>query len=300
MTQADAAGTSSAQFLKLGAGARAAAMGNAFSSIADDATAAYWNPAGLAQIEDAQIALMHNSWLMDTQYQYLGAARPFGSHAIGLSLYRMDFGTIDGYTDQDVKTASFDAGSMAGSLTWSHELQNGFFIGASGKFIQEKIENESASAFAGDIGALLQHQNLNFSASLHHIGPKMKFVKEKEDLPQTVRLGVSGQFLDESLRLAADYALPNDDDGTIHTGAEYFLADQIAIRAGYQVTPGNKLDVGGLTGLTAGAGLRFGQFSFDYAFTPFGDLGTTHKISILIRFHQPGTQKSKLTMRHFR
>src|SRR5438309_778446 len=110
---AQAAGTSSAQFLKMGAGARAAAMGDAFSGIADDVTATYWNPAGLAQIRSAQVALMQNAGLVDTQYQYLGAAMPVGKSALGLSIYRLDNGSIDRYTASDVKDGSFSAGALA-------------------------------------------------------------------------------------------------------------------------------------------------------------------------------------------
>src|SRR5687767_4320158 len=98
-----AAGTSSAQFLKMGAGARAAAMGNAFTAVADDVTATYWNPAGLGQIKNAQMSLMQNAGLIDTQYQYLAAAAPYKSRALGVSLYRLDHGSIDRYTAGDVR-----------------------------------------------------------------------------------------------------------------------------------------------------------------------------------------------------
>src|SRR5688572_13884503 len=73
---AQAAGTSGAQFLKLGAGARAAAMGDAFCAVSNDVTAAYWNPAGLSQIETPELAVMQNSGLVETQYQYMGLALP--------------------------------------------------------------------------------------------------------------------------------------------------------------------------------------------------------------------------------
>src|SRR5438067_1224172 len=86
---AKSSGTSSAQFLKLGAGARAAGMGDAFVAVADDVTAAYWNPAGLAQIRQTEVEAMQNTSLVDTQYQYLGAAVPLRDSAIGFSMFRM-------------------------------------------------------------------------------------------------------------------------------------------------------------------------------------------------------------------
>jgi len=99
----------------MGAGARAAAMGDAFSAIADDVTATYWNPAGLGQIETPQMSLMQNSALIDTQYQYLAAAMPFRGKGLGISLYRLDHGSIDRYTANDVRDGSYQAGSMAAS-----------------------------------------------------------------------------------------------------------------------------------------------------------------------------------------
>src|SRR5690349_17928904 len=82
----EASETANAQFLKLGAGARAAGMADAFTSVADDVTAAYWNPAGLAQLTTPEISVMQNNQLVESQYQYVGGAMPFKNHTLAVSI----------------------------------------------------------------------------------------------------------------------------------------------------------------------------------------------------------------------
>ena len=278
--------TSSAQFLKLGAGARAAAMADAFSSVSDDVTAAYWNPAGLAQMKETQISMMQNSSLLDTQYQYFGGAMPLKNQTVAFSIYRMDYGTIDRYTAGDEKDGSFDAGSLAGSFSVGRKVNEKLSLGMNLKFIQESIESEKASTFGGDLGVLLQQGQTNFSFVLQHLGAGLTFVDEKGSLPQTIRAGVSRNLLDKTLLAAFEISKPNDNDATLHGGVEYSVNPLLMLRGGYQMTPGNTLDVAGLTGVTAGLGVNFSKFSIDYGFVPFGDLGSTHRISFLIKFNQ--------------
>ncbi len=281
-----ASDTSSAQFLKLGAGARSAAMADAFSSVADDVTAAYWNPAGLAQVESAQISMMQNSSLLDTQYQYFGAAMPTKNQTFAFSIYRMDYGTIDRYTAGDVKDGSFDAGSLAGSFSVGRKVNDKLDLGVSLKFIQESIESEKASTFGGDLGLLFHQGETNFSLAIQHLGAGLKFVQEKGSLPRTIRAGVSRTLLDKTLLAAFEVSKPNDNDARLHGGLEYKVTPLVMLRGGYQMTPGNNLDVAGLTGVTAGLGINFTKFSIDYGFVPFGDLGSTHQISFLVRFNK--------------
>lgn len=285
--EATAAGTSGAQFLKLGAGARATAMGDAFSAAADDVSAAYWNPAGLSRIEEAQISLMQTDYLVDTQYQYFGAALPMNNGAMGFSLYRLDHGSIDRYNASDVKEGSFDAGSLAAAMTVSSRQRNGWSYGVTFKFLQETLDTEKATAFAGDAGLHRVLGATTLSASIHHVGSKMTFVKESFSLPQTLRFGAAHRFFDGKMLLAADLSKPNDNDASVNGGVEYKVNSVLALRGGYHMTPGNSLDVDGLTGLTGGVGVNLGRFSMDYAFAPFGDLGSTHRFSLLIKFDRP-------------
>jgi hypothetical protein len=284
---ANAAGTTAADFLKMGAGARAAAMGEAYSSVSNDVTAGYWNPAGLSQIESAEVAMMHNAALVDTQYQYVGGALPTENGALGASLQRMDYDTIDAYDALDAKQGSFDASSLAINLTYSKKISETLNAGVTGKLIQESLEAEKASGFGADFGLLMKRERVNLSAVIQHLGTGLEFVQEKQSLPTTIRLGASTRFLEEKLTVAADLVQAKGADMMVNTGAEYRLSETITLRGGYRLTPGADFAVGGLTGLTGGLGLNLGQFSIDYAMMPFGDLGNTHRVSLLFRFAKP-------------
>lgn len=283
---AQAAGTSGAQFLKMGAGARAAAMGNAYSAVADDVTAGYWNPAGLSQIDSSQISVMHNEGLVDTKYEYLGAATKMGQSALALNVYSMNYGSIDSYDNSNNPTGSFDAGSLAGALTFASPLNDKLSWGVSAKYIKESIDDENATGFGGDFGLLYNSGNYKLAATLQNIGQKMKFVSEEASLPTLVRVGAARNFLSEKLLVAVDASKYNDNDLTYHGGLDFKVTQMMSLRAGYETTPSNNIDVEGLTGVAAGIGLQFSSLAFDYSFRPFGDLGDTHRVSLLIKFNR--------------
>jgi len=282
-----AVGTSSAQFLKMGAGARAAAMGDAFVSVADDAAATYWNPAGMRQLKHPELSLMQANTLMQTQYQFLGAVLPIKNSAVGFVVQRMDYGSLDSYSAQDVKTGNFQASSMAGGLCAAVEIFKGATFGVTGKYISETIQSNTAKDYAADIGIMLDKSLLdgfNFGITVQNLGSGIKFLQESSPLPQTLRFGLSTLRFHDHLLTALDYSLPNDNTGTIHAGIEYKINSAFILRGGYQSTPGNNLKVDGLKNVSAGVGINIRNFDLDYAFVPYGDLGQMHRISALIHF----------------
>lgn len=84
-----------AEFLRVGAGARALGMGGAFLAVADDATAGYWNPAGLNYLKNKSVLYMHSEeQRSQVHYDFLAVALPQGGEAgersaLGLSLVRL-------------------------------------------------------------------------------------------------------------------------------------------------------------------------------------------------------------------
>ena len=81
-----AAGKPGFAFLKVGIGARAMGMGSAYVALADDPTAVYWNTAGLAGSEDAQVTVMHNEWIQDFRQEFAAVSRPLGKGAAGFGI----------------------------------------------------------------------------------------------------------------------------------------------------------------------------------------------------------------------
>jgi long-subunit fatty acid transport protein len=285
LATANAAGTASAQFLKLGAGARAAAMGEAFTAVSDDVTATYWNPAGLTQLRAAEAELMHNAGLVNTQYQFLAGAMPTqGDWTFGASLYRMDYGSMDRYDNADVKDGSFQAGSLAVGFSAARKWSDNLSVGLTGKVIREGIDDVTATGAAADAGAMYRFDNYQFGAALQNVGPALKFVTDSSPLPATLRLGAAGRFLDEKLLLGLDLTKARDTDPSVSAGAEYSPAPQLKVRGGYKSSTG-AADLGGLAGISAGAGFSIRNVTIDYAFVPFGDLGATHRISLQFRMN---------------
>ena len=76
MAQIDNVGTSAANFLKIGIGAKAQAMGGAYVAQADEVTALYWNPAGITNIAGNQVGITQIDWITDVKLNFLGVQRP--------------------------------------------------------------------------------------------------------------------------------------------------------------------------------------------------------------------------------
>ena len=165
--ESNKAGTSAAQFLKIGVGARAMGMGGATVGIVDDASAAYWNPAGLAGVQSFTLMGTHTRWFADVTHQYFGLVLPVGDdHRIGVSATVLSVGDIEITTeDQPRGTGDFySATDVAVGLSYSGRLVEFFSFGATVKYVTQSIYNESASAMAVDLGTVL-HTGFN---GIHH------------------------------------------------------------------------------------------------------------------------------------
>jgi hypothetical protein len=152
-------GTTAATFLKVDVGARAVGMGSAYVSVVEDATAMYWNPAGLARVKGNEAVFSHAQWIADIGMSYAGIAVNLGNLGnIGLSgqfetMDEMERTTI---LQPDGTGEMFDAGSYAFGLSYARNLTDRFSIGMTAKFIQERIYHSTANGAALDIGVLFE------------------------------------------------------------------------------------------------------------------------------------------------
>ena len=126
------AGTSSAQFLKIGVGGRATAMGDAFVAVADDATALYWNPAGIVQFEKSQLTLSHIDWLVDIKHEFIGYVHKFNStSSIGFqftSLHTQDMPVTTEFQPRGTGEY-FTFGDILFGVTYATKLTDKFSFG---------------------------------------------------------------------------------------------------------------------------------------------------------------------------
>jgi len=283
LSQSQNSGTSAANFLKIGVGAKATGLGEAFVAIADDATGAYWNSAGLANLNQSQVTFMHNEWLSDLRYEYLSYAAPYQDKGtFALSFSYLSLGKFQGYDLSGNPTADFSAYDLAAQLAYGHKLSPQFSLGGAFKYIQQKIESEKAGALAVDFGALYEINQFNFGFSLRNLGTQMQFIQEKYSLPLTADLGLAYRGL-ANLTLAADVEIPRDNSVRLKQGIEYNYQESIFLRMGYGYsTSGNEFS--GASGLALGAGFMLKQYKIDYAYSPNADLGDAHRFSFTLNF----------------
>jgi long-subunit fatty acid transport protein len=283
------AGTSGFLFLRLGSGARAGGMGEAFTAVADDAAGIYYNPAGMAAVEGVELCVPHAEWVQDIRFEQITVLNEMFGGTAGLSFTGLYYGEMDRYGDYpslvpDGTFAPYDL-SIAGG--YAMDVLPNLSVGAAVKVIYEKIDFESATGWAFDAGLMHKSaiEGLTLAASLQNLGPQAKFVEEKFYPPFTLRGGAAYRYgspwLHGNAILAADALFPNDGDAKIHLGLEYNYGSHLSVRTGYK---GNYY----AQGFTLGAGVKYRSLAFDYAYMPLDfELGDSHRISIRVASPAP-------------
>ncbi len=290
--------TSGVPFLQIPAGVRGAGMGQAFSAMADDLGAAYWNAAGFAQITDPEISLSHISYFEGIDYEFIGAALPLASGStLGITANLDSVG--------DFNSTGNPSATPGSALDWDLGVELGqsfgenFSLGLGAKFINSTLVSYSATGQAIDAGLLVytSHKELTLGLSVQNVGQISGFNQfgTQEKLPTTYRAGLAYRLSPEDpthLALDVDIEKPIDDDPILHAGGEVWVDFQgisVAFRGGYSFNPLNS-DLGGTTGASVGAGVKVSQFEFEYALVPFGLLGDSNEFSITYRFEPPSQE----------
>jgi hypothetical protein len=289
-------GTSGAAFLKIGPGARPAAMGEAYTGVADDIDAIYWNPAGLATIKSPEIEGMHMQYFQSILYEYAAFAYPTTSYGTwGMAVTNLYTNDLQARTqDTDAPAGTFSSNDSAYWLSYAYPLTSKLSLGANMKYIRQTLDDTASTAYAADGGVLYDTgwRQLRLGASVQNVGSQVKFANESDPLPLTARFGASAPVLNDHLLLSSDVIVPRDNSAAVAFGGEYKgrLVDGLryAIRSGYQT--GGTVD--GLNGVSAGGGLTYGRVSLDFAWVPFGELGNTYRYAIHVKFGESSDNKN--------
>lgn len=277
-TQLARALESGADFLNIGAGARASGLGSAYTALADDANAAYYNPGGLA-LARREVSLMHAAWALDGGYDFAAAALPAGPFTAAVSFTRLDHGELDGRGADRSGSGGFSASDKAVGLALARSL-GAFSLGAGVKYISSYIAGYSASAVAFDLGAVtrLRSAPVTLGVAARNLGPGLKYAERREPLPLSLNAGAAWAVL-PSVNLAAEVSrLVRDRATTFSVGTEYALG-YLALRGGYASNAAG--EAGAMCG---GLGFRAGNMKLDYSFSPFGSLDTTRRFSLSMAF----------------
>jgi len=279
------AGTRSGQILKMSVGANAVGMGESYVASADDVYATYWNPAGLSKVEKVQIGFMHNEWFEDIRYEYLGYVQPLSNlGTLAGSVSYISMGSLDKTDENGIEEGTFRPYDILAVLSYGTKLNSSLSFGVNAKFLQERIDEQKAQAFAVDLAGMYTMKNgLIIGANIQHLGTKMKFINESYGLPLNFNVGAAYKLLDNDLTFAVDTNIPSDNDVNVGFGADYRIVNMFDLRVGYRYTAGGN-DLGTASGLRAGVGFGIGNYKLDYAFVPYGELGQSHRISLVASF----------------
>lgn len=175
-------GTTSGEFLLLGAGARGAALGGAFAALATDVSALYHNPGGLAGMERPGVMVSSYDYVAETKYTWFGAAFPLsgGVRAIGVSLGTFGFGDQPVYTidNPDGENRTYSVGQTFLALTYSQNFSDRFSAGLSLKAIRDQLGDVSADGLALDFGtsfhAMLGERPIRAAFVIQNLGSSLQ------------------------------------------------------------------------------------------------------------------------------
>jgi hypothetical protein len=173
-------GAAGAQFLKIGVGARANGMAGAFGSVANDPTAMYWNPAGIADINGIAANISYTQWFAGFSHNFVGLVLPVGdAYKVGVSLTSFTSGSIPiTTTEKETGTgASYSVSDFALGATFAGNVTNEFAFGVSFKYIQNSFASLGSSGVAFDIGTLYKadFRDTRLSFSISNLGGQQNY-----------------------------------------------------------------------------------------------------------------------------
>lgn len=311
-------GTTAANFLTIPVGPRAGGMGGAMVAMSGDASSLYWNAGAVSRLPQSEFNVAYSSWLAGTSYNWASLAFKLGDDdAFGLSINQLDYGEEEITTENQPEGTGqkWKANDIAIGVSYAKNLTDRFSIGGTLKYIRQTIWNESATAFALDIGLLFTTQldGLRIGMNIANFGTEMQM--SGKDLLQpididpvnagnnskitgslntdswtlplnfTVGLGYDAiKAKDWKLQLGVDAVYPNNQTSHLNVGGELIWSNMVALRAGYNSLFKEAAD----ERFSAGVGLQydFGAFKakVDFSQTNYELFKDVTRVALTIGF----------------
>ena len=272
----------------LGAGSRALGMGGAFTAVSDDATALYWNPAGLSDVTQTGLTGFHSTLFEGSSYDFFSVCQPtvrFGG--FGFAFLRVGTDGIQAYDDRSASLGdiSFSQTQMLFSYGRCLPFKSPFDVrlGTSIKVVSQRMGDSGTDGVGLDFELLYPVpylKGLALGASFRDMpGAQLKLVDKVERTPGSMRFGASYRTSFREAQDAAlfglDVSLPERYPAGVSLGGEYVVSQTVALRAGLKEGK-----------LRAGAGVRWRNYSFDYSLSN-AELGNLHQFSVSASFGDP-------------
>jgi len=266
------------RFLLLGGGARAGALGSAYSAVAEDATTIVWNPAGLGAVKSFEFSFMHMMYGKDISFEYAASTIPLDFGTFGLNFIYLGMEPLAHFEDGELTGLNVDYYDMAVSLAFGKEFFNTYGFGLTTKYIKSAMgikdtpKYYNAQGFAIDCGLIARfdilkfyksaEKNLRIGAAVQNITlQKLKYIEGEFPFPMVIRPGFYYKPIKYSA-LMFDYNIISDSPNTINAGIEILPEWLLSPRAGIKIK--DKLKT-----FTFGGGLNYGigtfLLQFDYA-----------------------------------
>lgn len=275
-------------YTRLLVGARPLGMGGAFTGLADDVTATFYNPAGISALQQREVTAMHAALSFDRDYNFIAGAFPNhkGDSAWGFSYTRF---SIDGIPETRLADAVNPVTNSDGTVTifslfddvednvavqYGWKINDQLRLGAAARLNHRELFEREANGFGMDFGALYQATNdVRIGMSLRHIfeGIRENFNNHRDDVPFVATAGVAVRGWKDAMYVL-DIFFEEEDGAGVRAGIEKWWNDHYAARIGYNDGE-----------FSAGASAKYQKFQFDYAFQT-QDLGDINRVSLIYRF----------------
>lgn len=296
------AGISTAEFLKIGVGGRASAMGESFVAVANDVSALYWNPAGLVQFQEDQVMFSHNIWVVDINHDFLGAVYHLDhENAFGISVISLSMQDMPVTTEFQPRGTGeyFGYGDIAVALTYSRKMTDQFSFGGTIRYIEETLDKLKMRGVMIDLGTFYWTGlgSTRFAVAVSNFGnqlaPDGNVVligkREKSEWqafspPTIFRIGFAFEpYENENNKLTASIQLnhPNDNSENVGTALEYNWNNTLFLRGGYKF---NVEEQNYSLGAGVNVPISIADITVDYGFSNFTKLGSAHRFSIILGF----------------
>lgn len=295
-------GTAAVQFLKIGVGARAVGMGESFVAVANDASALYWNPAGIAEFQQNALLLSHINWVADIGHDFVGYVHHLdGTNAIGVSftaLYTDDMQETTEY--QPFGTGNyFSFGDLGVGLTYGRKMTDRFSFGLTLKYFQETLAEFKMHGLMLDLGTFYWtgFGSSRFAVCVTNFGNQVKPTGNYTDRdghpiaqfqsfspPTIFKVGFAAELIQTQVnRLTTAIQLnhPNDDAENINLGLEYGWREYFFLRGGYKLNVDEEsFSLGGGCKVP----LKIIDVAVDFAYSDLGRLGNVTRFSIIMSY----------------
>ncbi|MFH1688117.1 MAG: PorV/PorQ family protein [bacterium] len=285
-------GTTGAQFLELGVSARAMGMAEAYTAVADDISAVYYNPAGLTSLYGREAMFTYISMPADVGYGFISYGMPLESvgGVLGLAAYGLTSGEMDEYlatSPPDGSGRTFSYNDLAVSASYGRYLTDRFSIGFTVRYIGEFVHDYSANGWSADVGTSYDtgHRGFKIAMAISNFGPDLTMDRLPYPLPINFKFGGCINVIEDDEHMvlfAAEGSHPADNLEKYNAGLEYTFKDMFSLRVGRRFNYDED-------GFTAGGGLSlpYGEdreIKVDYAWQDFGVLTQVHRFTVGFAF----------------